>query len=156
MNEKILNGELKLLYPTEFEEMTEEEFKKYFTKSTNRWGVIDHEGHFMVSVGWTNQLGLMSFMTDVKSVLAPFEKNMRKTLTDYQRTGELHAEICSGRASGFTFEFTANDKPVRQYGNIMALKVKKRYYIVTASTGNTDNLYRRQVFDGIVSSFTVI
>ena len=74
-----INNELTLSYNEPFNIMTAGELKTYCGTAVNHWGIMDKENHCLFIVSWTKP-GLLSFLTDPKSILKNAERCMKRNL----------------------------------------------------------------------------
>ena len=156
MNTHIINDEVKVSYSDQFSVMTEEEKQKHFTKTSNRWCIDDKDRHMMISLGWSNKLGILSFLSDTRSFLNGFNVGMKRTLKDYECLSKGDLTICGRQGCTFEFSYTASDKPVKMFGRSAAVKLGKRYYLISLLSSNEDEEIREATFDELVNGLEYV
>lgn len=153
MNNVKINNEINLTYPDGFNEMGEEELKKYFGTPNNRWGVHDAPNHVILSVCWTKK-GFFSFFADPESFLIGAESRLHKRLLNYQRIGQFKTKIASKKAQGIRFEYRVNDSVVVQVCDLYAFKHKNKIYAVYYILRKNDAIEKLPGFEEILKSIT--
>ena len=129
MKDTTFLNEVHIEYPDDFSEMNGDEIRRYFAGDMLRWGARSSEKHIILSVGKT-KTSLMSMLLNAKDVLSGAEKTLSRGLKDYKRTEEFKTELSGITAEGIRFEYTADDKNVRQYSEMYVVKVKCSFYTV--------------------------
>jgi hypothetical protein len=154
MNTARINNELNLTYPDGFTEMSEEELARYFSTPQNRWGVYNAAEHIVLSVSWT-KAGFLSFLSDAESVLIGIEGRTRRNLLNYQRVSEYKMNISKNKAYGVRFEYRVNDARIVQVGDLIAFKVKNKYYIINYITRKENAGAAREALKATLDSISV-
>jgi|GEM_PF-3494998 len=142
---------ISLAYPEDMLLMTEEEILKYF-RCKDRWAVRHSDRHFIVSVSKTRGGGLLSWLTDSRSVANGAKRNMRMHLKQFRDLGDTEQEICGQRACGYDFEFMAIDKDILQSGSVVVFRKDKCYIAFLYCTQADMDKENRTVFEEMLQS----
>ena len=154
MNTAKINNELTLTYPDGFGAMDDEALTKYFRSPQNRWGVYNEAEHIILSVSWT-KAGFLSFLTDAESVIIGAEGRMQKNLLNYQRVSSYKMEIAKNKAYGIRFEYRVNDARIVQVGDLIAFKLKNKFYIIHYITRKENAGSAREAFKATLDSISI-
>ena len=124
-----INNEIDLTYPDSYQEMGEEELKRYFSTAENRWGAYDAERHVILSVCW-KKAGFFSFLTDPESVMVGAEARMKRRLINYRRKEASRIKIASKKKNGYgiRFEYRVNGANIYQVSDLRIFKYKGKFY----------------------------
>ena len=119
---------VKIEYPDDFREMSKEELAKYFADGNTRFGAINPEKHIILSVSRTKN-SLLGLFASADSVLNGAESSMRRGLKDYCCLKRLDSNLLGKPAKAIHFIYSANDKDVKQFGEMRVAKVKRHFYV---------------------------
>ena len=122
-------GLVNIEYPDDYIEMSTEEISKYFKDNALRWGGRSPEKHVILSLGKTKD-SFFNLFYDAKSALTGGENVLKKTLKDYERLERFDTTLLGNAAMGVHFEYTADDKPIRQFCELVVVRIKKCFYTV--------------------------
>ena len=128
MPDSTINNELRCSFADGFHVMDESELKRFFASIDKRWGIYDENRHMIISVSWTKP-GLQNLMTNPKSVLNGTDAAMKQRLKEYKNTGSYELTIKEEKADGIRFEYKASNKDIMQYGEYVAFRRNKKFYI---------------------------
>lgn len=135
MKNLTVNGELTLICPDSFREMTREELNTAFADTNrNRAGVRDEERHVILVVQWRKANVLLAALSDPNSTLRGTEFRLRRLLKDheYKKTGTFTRRIAGRDAKAFRYEYRVQG--VLQEGEVFLLKKKTVIYTIYAYT----------------------
>lgn len=127
MKQATVNNAFTLTYPDSFEEMSEEELKRYFSTEKNRWGVFDAERHVILSVSWS-KAGFFSFMSDAEAVMIPMEARLKRSLINYTRLDGFKTKLLKKKGYGIKFRYRTNGANIYQIGDFRTIKYKGKFY----------------------------
>lgn len=149
-----VNNELSFLYPGHYHIMTEDDLRKFFSCQTNRMGIRDEKCHALVSVSWTNP-GILNYLTDAANVLNGAVRSMKKNLKNYRQTEIFKSTVASKKAYGVRFEYTAKEKPVEQYSELIIFRVKNKFYSVYYISQKDLNSQNHPEFEAMLNSMSL-
>ena len=135
MPNTVINNELSVSYPDGFSVMKEDELKKFFTRTVNRWGIWNKDIHTVISFSKTKSSALLSFITDEKAVTKSIETGFKKTLLNYRRKEEFMPTVCGKKSYGISFTYTASNNHAPQLGKLIVFKYNKCFYVVHCMVG---------------------
>lgn len=154
MNNVKINNEINMTYPDGFKEMGEEELKKHFGSTVDRWGAFDPAKHIILSVGW-KKAGFFGFMKDAETYRIELESRLSRGLLNYQRIGAFKTKIASKtKAEGIRFEYRVNDSVNVHAGDVFVFKYKKRFYAVYFITRKNHAAEYLPAFDEVLKSIS--
>lgn len=125
----IFNKNIYIEYPSDFYEMSDDEIKTFFADNLLRFGVRNANTHTILSVGKTKS-SFINLFTNAKSVVCSAEKKLRNNLKDYVLNGEFDTKVFGKSAKGIRFEYTAVDNDVRQFCEMVVVKLNNCFYVV--------------------------
>ena len=152
MKEAVFNKIIKLSYPDDFVELTPEENEKYFSGDLLRLTFQNKEKHFILSISKTKDAFMNRFFSTA-SVLVGASSNLEKNLKEYERIGEYDSTIFDVPAITDCFSYVANDKDIKQYGELTVFKVNKAFYIIYCISRYEDKEDAKKTFKEFKESF---
>ncbi len=126
MQQMRLYDTLSVDFPDDMKLMSRAELDTYFGRNRDRYGFINKEDHMILT--WTRQKGLLSFLTDARSVVNGAYQTMKHNLPEFQKEAETEMTVAGQKACGYRFQFKAKNKDIYQTGNVMAFKYQGAVY----------------------------
>ena len=151
MKTAIFDKTISLEYPDDFNEMSEEEIRKFFGGDLLRFGVRNVEKHVILSAAKTNKSFLNVFASP-KSVLAGAENNLRNNLKNYNRLESFETELLSKKGNAIRFSYSAIDQDVKQFCEMAVVKYKKEFYVTYCLSRLEDKEENEEVFKAFRNS----
>ena len=155
LKHSVINNEIFVTLPDRFTIMDRSQLEKYFRSSKNRWGIMSDEHRIMIYVGWTGENVLLDLFADTQRVLRSAVSRARRHMSGYTMIKTMRSNICGSKADGVRFEYTAPDSPDRQLGEIVAVKLGRRYYIMACTGRSEESFLCRQIFHGLITSMHI-
>ncbi len=113
MNQMIINGTIRMMFPREFRQMDPEEKKTIYAMSAviPDWSVHDPDRQIIFSASWKRMNGILAMMACSMDGAKGLEKRMRIALRDRDyRFGEyVSMKLGEKKAFGFTFRCRGKD-----------------------------------------------
>lgn len=128
MKKATFNDYLSFEYHDEFEQMSDEENKKYFTGDLLRLSFINREKHIVISLSKSKN-SFINRLLSVAAVISGSLSNMENYLKDYQLIKEYESTIIDRPAVTECFSYTANDEDIKQYSELSVIKIKNAFYV---------------------------
>ena len=154
MEKTIINNELTLTRPEGYHIMSDDELKKYFGTTNRIVGIYSSDDHSIISVSWTKP-GFLNRLTSAESLVSGNENCMIRRIKKYNRIVELHTEVASQKAYGIKFEYTAIDKDVEQYGEMISFRCKNKFYVVTYTSRSSLAEQNNKVFESVLNNLSL-
>ena len=155
MKTAIFDKTISLEYPDDFYEMNEEEIKRFFGGDTLRFGVRNADKHVILSVSKTKKSFLNIFLTP-KNILTGAESALRQNLKDYNCLEAFETKMLSKKGIGIHFTYSAIDKNVKQFCEMVVVKYKSCFYITYCLARFEDKLENEKVFESFIDSLSAI
>ncbi len=150
-----INREFIIHYNDNFHAMTGDELTKFFGSPACRWGVYDEQQHTVISVTWTKP-GFLNLLTDAKSVVGGAETRMKQKLQNYRREAAVSTEIAGITAKGIRFSYTADDTDVVQQGEMLAFRMKNKFYVIQYLSRNKGNAENHRQYETMLQSVAAL
>ena len=128
MNEITLNDRVKLIYPEGFRLLSEEERGRLrMLEEGPGLSLSDPARHMLLSLGWT-RLNPLSGLLGAYDLAKNMESRVSRAMAPYgyRREGFGSRNVGGREASGFRYEYTAENVPM--YGESYALKEGRTLY----------------------------
>ena len=151
MKNAIFDGNISLEYPDDFYEMDEAEISKFFAGDMLRFGARNKEKQVILSLGKTNK-SFMNLLASPKSVLAGAENNFKNNLKDYKLLEEFAVDMLDKAGCGIRFSYSAIDKDVKQFCEMVVVKAKGVFYISYCLARLDDQKENEEVFKAFRNS----
>lgn len=132
MQSTVINGELKVTYPDNFKEMSQEEIeRKTGTAYPDKWVISDEEKHMSISIIWKKSGAILSALANAKDISKANASKLKNTLknNDYELEESFETEVCGIKTYGLRYSYTAKGK--RQQGQAVVLKNKRVCYTIS-------------------------
>lgn len=94
-------------------------------------------------------------MASPKSVLAGAENTFNSNLKDYNRLEEFEVQMLSKKGCGIRFSYSAIDKDVKQFCEMVVIKNKNDFYISYCLSRLEDKLKNEKVFEAFRNSLKI-
>ena len=149
----IINKELNICYPEDFNVLNEEELMEvYMNKDTNRWAARNTDRHVMIAVLWESSGLLQKAFADLKAVARKNEQLMSKGLRayEYKCNGFISEEVCGQTAHGYCYEYV--NKGISQHARTLLFRTRANIYGITCYTRGPMNEETAALFSEVLAS----
>ena len=114
--------------PDDFDSMTDEQLRKFFSVTENLVGFYRKSDNTMISVGYAPKKLLTSLLFSTKDIIKNYNNGFSKRLNSYKKTGELTKEIAGTACPGMSFEFCTLHENVPMKAEVYSIKHKRAFY----------------------------
>lgn len=157
MGRALVNGELSVIYPKGFVEMSEAELLlAYQTPNPDRWGIWDKRHHIIVAVLYhVTKSRFLARMVSTRSLAERVERATRKAYRDkgYQSKGFFEMRLCGSEAHGFAYEYEQDG--VAQVGEAIVFQHGTCCYTLYYYARQSNREASHRVFEDILDSLDI-
>ena len=150
MRTETVNGVFSFPVPDDFETMTEEQLRKYYSTTENLVGFYRKEDNSMINVGFTPKKLLLSMMFSAEDILKTYDAGFSKRLNNYTRTGRITAVIAGMTCPGMSFEYNTQLENVPMKAEVWSIKHKGAFYAVIFIVRRTDGQDLEKLSAGVL------
>ena len=157
MKEAIINNELRLSYPDDFELMDDSKLREaYQNDDTDRWAVRNTDKHIMIAVLWQKSSILLAALADLEGVARKNEQLMKRGLEryGYKCNGFFSDKVCGQDAQGYSYEYVNHEK--EQHAKTLLFRAGGNIYGVTCYTRDESDDEAAERFSSLLESIQVI
>lgn len=155
MKQATFNDLISLEYPDSFKELSKEENEKYFTGDLYRISFHSEEKHIILSLSKSKD-SFFNRLISIVTVASSSLSNLQRNLKDYQFIEEYQSTIFGVDAITECFTYTANDKDLKQYGELSIFKYKKAFYVIYSIGWLENKEENKELFKEFKNSFKPI
>lgn len=155
MKSVTFNNLIALEYPDDFKQLSDEENEKYFYGDQPRLSFQNKEKHILFSISKSKD-AFINRLISIKAVAIGSLTNLENNLKEYKFIEEKESLISDKPSLTECFSYIANDKDIKQYGELTIFKIGKAFYNIHCISRFDDKEECQAIFKQFRNSFKSI
>ena len=133
MKNRTVNGTFSFSVPDDFEDMSEEQLRKFYSTTEGLTGYYHTETNSMINVGFVPKKGLVSALFSAKDIIKSYDAGYSRRLENYEKTGDITRTAAGEKCVGMSFSYTTKSEHVPVSAEVVTIKHKGAFYTVIFS-----------------------